>query len=113
MSSSKLKDFETLQEIGKGSYGVVHKVRRKGTSKSYHSYRKTADSKIFVIKQINIHGMSKQEQQEALNECKILASFDHPYIIRYYDSIISTKDFKLHIIMEFAANGSLHQKLQV
>jgi len=28
---SKLKEFELLEEIGKGSFGVVHKAKRKGT----------------------------------------------------------------------------------
>lgn len=30
MSSSTLADFEVLQQLGKGSYGTVFKVRRKG-----------------------------------------------------------------------------------
>lgn len=98
---NKLKEFDNLGVIGKGSYGVVYKVRRK------------MDSKIYVLKCIDINGMSRQEQQDTVNEVKILASFQHPYIVQYYDSFISTRDQKLYIVMEYAANGSLYQKLQV
>jgi serine/threonine protein kinase len=30
MSSSTIADFEILEQLGKGSFGVVYKVRRKG-----------------------------------------------------------------------------------
>ncbi len=65
------------------------------------------DNKIYVIKQINISGMDKKEQQEAAKEVQILASLDHPCIIRYYDSFISVEDKKLNIVMEYASQGTL------
>ena len=71
------------------------------------------DNKIYVIKTIDIRGMSRQEQQETVNEVKILASFQHPSVIKYYDSFITTKDQKLYIVMEYASNGSLFDKLKV
>lgn len=37
-----LKDYEMLGELGKGSYGVVHRVRNKH------------DNKIYVLKQVDI-----------------------------------------------------------
>ena len=52
------------------------------------------------------------EQAEAnavLQEVHILASLEHPFIVRYYDSFVETR--KLFLVMEFAANGSLHTVL--
>ena len=39
---SSMKDFDVIKQIGKGSYGVVYKVRRK------------SDKKIYAIKTISL-----------------------------------------------------------
>lgn len=98
---SSLKDFDQFQEIGKGSYGIVFKARRK------------LDNQVYVIKQIRgIRTMSKKEQQEALQEVQILSSLDHPNIVKYYDSFICTSGFSLNIVMEYASSGTLHDCLK-
>ena len=53
------------------------------------------------------------EQAEAsavLQEVHILASLEHPFIVRYYDSFVELR--KLFLVMEYASNGSLHTVLQ-
>lgn len=42
MSMSSMKDFKVLKQVGKGSYGVVYKVRRK------------SDNQIYAIKTISL-----------------------------------------------------------
>eukprot|EP00762_Andalucia_godoyi_P006801 ANDGO_00910.mRNA.1 putative serine/threonine-protein kinase nek3 len=98
MSRSSLSDFEILREIGRGSYGVVFKVRRK------------TDGLIYVIKQINISQLSEKEQHDAVSEVKILGSISSPHVVRYYDSFID--DGKLNIVMEIAEHGSLHDLIR-
>lgn len=68
------------------------------------------DGKIYVIKQINIQGMTKVEQLDVVKEVQILASLDHACIVKYYDSFIS-EDRKLNIVMEYAARGTLSNVL--
>lgn len=48
---SSINDFEFLKRIGSGSFGECWLVRRK------------ADKKNYVIKQINVLGMTPKEQQ--------------------------------------------------
>lgn len=93
MSKSTLKDFEMLTRLGQGSFGTVHKVRRR------------ADNNIYVMKLIPIGQMDSRGQQDSINEVNILASLNHPYIVKYYDSFIENKT--LHIVMEFCDKGDL------
>ena len=50
------------------------------------------------------------EALAVLQEVHILASLEHPFIIRYYDSFVDER--KLFLVMEYASNGSLHTVLQ-
>ena len=56
-------------------------------------------------------GLSKKEQEAALNEVRILASLDHPNIIQYKEAFIEKSTKSLCIVMEFADSGDLHQVL--
>ena len=98
-----IKDFEILNKLGQGSFGTVHKVRRKG---NFYA----ADRNLFVIKMINISRMDKRGQQEAINEVKILGSLTNPYIVRYYDSFVENKT--LHIVMEYCERGDLSKLIK-
>lgn len=90
---SAITDFEFLSKLGQGSFGVVYKVRRK------------IDKSIYVLKQINIAQMNTKLRKEALNEVKILASLDNPFIVKYFESFIEKNN--LNIIMEFCEGGDL------
>ncbi len=93
-----MANFEVLTKLGKGSFGVVYKVRRK------------KDNKIYVLKQIAIGNMSKRFRQDAINEVSILARLKHTHIVKYYDSFITSSH--LNIIMEYCENGDLNQTIK-
>ena len=53
-------DFKVMEELGRGSYGVVYKVKYKG------------DELYYVLKTIALSLLSPRKQKEALQEVNIL-----------------------------------------
>lgn len=96
--TSCLADFEFLGRLGAGSFGSVHKVRRK------------ADGLLYVVKQISIGDLTPAEQRDSIKEVHIMASLDHPNVVRYYDSFID--DGMLCIVMEYCDRGDLQRMVK-
>ena len=90
-----------MQEIGKGSFGKVHQIRR------------VADNKLLVWKEINYGSMSEREKQLLVSEVNILRELRHPNITRYYDRVIDKDRARLYIVMEFCAGGDLAGMIRV
>ena len=95
---STREDFEFLERAGRGASSVVFKARRK------------ADGKVYCVKEIDMSAVVPEEEEQALREVQLLASFEHPYVIRYYDSFLD--DEILHIVMEWAEHGTLNDRLK-
>lgn len=135
---STLGDFELLSELGKGAFGTVYKVRRKGrhTRTRRDGWRWThalvdgvasdvgrslslslspVDDSIYVLKQIPLAHLSVREQQACITEVRLLAAIDSQYVVRYYDSFISTsgEEGVLNIVQEYCEEGDLQQLLKV
>ena len=56
--------------------------------------------------------LSDKEKQNAVNEVRILASYDHPNIIAYKEAFFDDSSNTLCIVMEFAAGGDLLQRVE-
>jgi len=97
-SRSTTADFTILQELGKGSYGVVQKVQRK------------QDKQYYALKVVNIKKLQPREREDAVNEIRVLASIKHRNIVRYCDAFVE-KD-SLHIVMEFAEHGDIGRQIE-
>jgi NIMA (never in mitosis gene a)-related kinase len=95
-----MEHYEIVSTIGKGSFGVVYKVKR------------LVDAKIFACKEINYGNMSDKEKQQLVSEVNILRELDHPNIVKYYERIIDKKNTKICLIMEFCQGGDLSQMLR-
>jgi len=98
MARSTYNDFIINEKIGSGSFGVVYKVIRK------------IDRNYYAMKEIDLQGMSRREQEECIRETRVLSSLDSDFIIKYYDSFLERG--KLYIITEYAANGNLHEYIK-
>ena len=87
--------YEPLEPIGRGSYGLIRKVRR------------ISDGKVLAQKEIDYGQMSLFEKQQLVNEVNILQELKHPYIVSYYERILDTCASKIYIITEYCEGGDL------
>lgn len=102
-----LSNFKLIDKIGEGAYSTVYKVIWKD------------DTKFYALKKVKMSNLSEKEKLNALNEVWILASINNEFVISYKEAFIDESSSSLCIIMEYADNGDLfqkirkHQKLQV
>ena len=68
MASTRADFIWEEPRLGAGSFGEVHRVRRR------------ADGGTYVIKTIG--SLSRADQDASLNEVRLLASVDHPRVVR-------------------------------
>lgn len=66
-----IKDFEILQRLGEGSFGVAFKVRDKRSGE------------VLVMKQIKFDENNPGELQSKMSECQLIKDLHHPYICRF------------------------------
>ena len=99
MTNSSMEDFIIEKVLGKGSFGSVYLVRRK------------EDNKIYALKSVILEKLNKKEQQNSVNEVRILASVNHPNVIGYKEAFWDDKISSLNIVMEYADDGDLQTKI--
>lgn len=92
------KDFQMISRLGEGSYSSVYKVKR------------ISDNKIYAFKRVKMNLLNDKEKENALNEVRILASINDPFIIGYKEAFFDEATNSLCIVMEYADQGDL-QKL--
>ena len=94
-----MENFKIIDKIGEGAYSTVYTVRR------------IEDGNLYALKKVKIQSLSQKEKQNALNEVRILASVNSPFVISYKESFIDEIDKTLCIVMEYADEGDLFQKI--
>ena len=97
--AGKISDFTIIKKLGDGAYSSLFKVRR-------HD-----DNEIYALKNVKMLSLSEKEKENALNEVRILASIDHPNVIAYRDAFIDESTSSLCLVMEYADNGDVFQKI--
>ena len=94
---NNLIDFKILEELGKGSYGIVYRVRSLINKKEY------------VIKKIDLKILNAKHRKESLQEVQLLKKLSHPNMIKYFNSFLEKEI--LFIVMEYAEGGDLQKVL--
>ena len=100
MHTTSITDFKKEKVLGTGSFGSVYLVRRR------------QDNKIYALKTVNLEKLNKREQENSVNEVRILASVNHPNVIGYKEAFWDDDKSSLNIVMEYADDGDLHSKIQ-
>lgn len=95
-----LEDFEFISKLGEGAYSSVYKVKR------------IEDQQIYALKQVQMNDLTTKEKENALNEIRILASIHNKNVISYREAFVDEDTRSLCIIMEYADNGDLFQKIK-
>jgi len=100
MAARKIEDeYELKEELGKGSFSVVHRAISKATKE---------EVAIKVI-QKSLVAVDDKTKKRLATEVEILRKVNHPNIIPLKD-IIDTTD-KLYLVMELVSGGELFDKI--
>lgn len=62
------------------------------------------EQELFIIKEVNVSSLGEKEREDALREARLLASLNHPNIVRFRESKIDSAG-ALSIVMEYAERG--------
>ena len=95
-----MEKYEIGKLLGNGAFGSVNKVISK------------IDRKEYAMKRVNMAQLEEKEKENALNEVRILASFEHPNIIGYKDAFYDEISKTLNIVMELADDGDIESKIE-
>ena len=99
MKKTSFNDFEFIRTLGKGAFSTVYLVRRK------------QDQRQYALKSITMEKLKENEQQNSVNEIRILASISHPNVIGYKEAFFNEKNKTLNIVMEYCDDGDLETKI--
>ncbi|KAL8773476.1 MAG: hypothetical protein Q9209_001580 [Squamulea sp. 1 TL-2023] len=112
-SSTEAEKYQALGVIGKGSFGIIRKVRRVSDQhvsnhpqKPIGAWTLTAPQ-ILCRKEVSYIKMGQKEREQLYSEFSILSSLRHPNIVAYYHRhhLKDTQD--LHLYMEYCGGGDL------
>lgn len=89
------EEYSVVAPIGKGSFGLVHKVQRR------------SDGAVLCRKEILWGRMSSRERDQLAQEMAILRELRHPNIVQYVTDVVDPETKIVHIFMEHCGNGDL------
>ena len=72
----KRRKYEQLEQIGRGSFGVIFKVQHKQTKE------------ILVMKVVNLAQLGERKKDEAVNEVRILMSIEHENLLHFREAFL-------------------------
>ena len=99
-----MEKYTIVQEIGKGTYGSVYKIKKKGAEQS--------PEKFYCWKEINYGHLSDKERAQIVSEINCLSKLSHNNIVKYVEEIVLRDQKKIYIVMEYCENGDMAQLIK-
>src|SRR5438270_8595329 len=93
-------NYRLVAEINSGTYGGVYTAK--------HIIFK--DAPIVAVKVLHAYLASQEERDQFIQEALLLKKLKHPYILSVIDA--GMHKHSLYLILEFARNGSLKDRIQ-
>mmetsp|Transcript_32055 Transcript_32055/g.75183 ORF Transcript_32055/g.75183 Transcript_32055/m.75183 type:complete len:588 (+) Transcript_32055:56-1819(+) len=94
------KHYEVLSALGEGSFGSIRLVRDRETGSER------------VCKIVDIRGLPAEAADLARNEIQVLATVDHPYIVRLYEYAEDKNLNQLFMVLEHVPGGDCLELLR-
>nr|KAG5698158.1 hypothetical protein BaRGS_001753 [Batillaria attramentaria] len=85
-----MENFQKIEKIGEGTYGVVYKARDKTSS---------LPDAFVALKKIRLDGESEGVPSTAIREISLLKELEHPNVVRLLDVLHFEK--KLYLVFEY------------
>ena len=95
--------FNSLRELGKGSFATVYLAKR------------IEDNALYAMKKIRIDPLNEEHDKEMLNaftEVRVIHALDHPNVITYRQSFVDKYDGSLSIVMDYCDGGDLQRLIK-
>lgn len=97
--TSSIHEYQIIERMAAGSFGVVFKVERK------------RDGRIFVMKRIPLENLELAERQEAVKEFYVMSQLCHPHIVHQYDAFLFNEN-DLCLIMAYYDGGDMDRAIR-
>ncbi|CAB4004813.1 calcium calmodulin-dependent kinase kinase 1-like isoform X2 [Paramuricea clavata] len=101
-----LNEYHLLEEIGKGSYGVVRICH---SESDHHNYAMKIMSKKRIIRKAGLMKPADRGKKDALEglkrEIAILKKVDHPNVVKLHEVLDDPSDDNLYLVFELIEKG--------
>ena len=96
-----MDQYDIERILARGTFGTV-----------YLCHLKNDLRKQVVVKKLAMEIFNNNDRIGALNETKVLSMLNHPNIIKYYESFLSSDEASMYIVMEYAPGGTLFDLIE-
>ena len=96
--SKRFENYELIEEIGRGSFGVVYQARQ------------LQPHRIVALKLLNTRIQDPVASKRFLREAEIIASLEHPFIVRLYDVVEEMGE--IFFSMQYVDGGTLADAIE-
>ncbi|KPA73210.1 putative protein kinase [Leptomonas pyrrhocoris] len=93
-----LQEYEIIEKMASGAFGIVFKVRR------------ITDHKVFVMKRIPLLGLNEDQRRDASQEIAVMRDLHHPCVVEQKDAFLYS-EYDLCLILEYYDGGDMDARM--